>query len=198
MSDDRKDPSVGLQNYLDQIAFGSFTIKFGDFSTDGISPGDFKEVNSFVLYYDYLFLARFLIIYILTVPVMTASIRTTKALRRAFLPSTLRKRICGSIATQVGTNGNKITQGTANKLFLFVQVISTSLSAFVVALALQWKLALITLTCVPLIFSAPAVAIGLDSFIESKVLQIFSREPPSLMKASPPHRPARLFEHRTE
>lgn len=101
------------------IVFASFTSKFGDLSTAVISPGDFEEVNSFVLYYVYLSLARFLIIYFSTVSVMTASIGTTRALRRAFLASTLRKQICGSIATQVATNGNKITQGTADKLFLF-------------------------------------------------------------------------------
>ncbi|KAL8942079.1 MAG: hypothetical protein Q9211_001555 [Gyalolechia sp. 1 TL-2023] len=165
------------------IVFGSFTTKFNDFSTGAISPADFKEeVNSFVLYYIYLFLGRFLIIYISTVSATTASIRTTKALRRAFLASILRKEIwyfdmhnSGSIATQVTTNGNKVTQGTADKLFLAVQAISTFLSAFVVALAVQWKLALIALTCVPLIFIFLAVAIGLDSIIESKVLQIFSR-----------------------
>ncbi|KAL8932767.1 MAG: hypothetical protein Q9216_006688 [Gyalolechia sp. 2 TL-2023] len=212
INDDEKENSVGFENYLKvfryadsrskamysiaflgavasgaalplmTIVFGSFTTRFGDFSTGASSPADFKkEVNRFVLYYVYLFLARFLIIYISTVAVMTASIRTTKALRQAFLASILRKEIWyfdtqngGSIATQVTTNGNKITQGTSDKLFLFVQAISTFLSAFVVALAVQWKLALITLTCVPLIFIVLAVAIGIDSVIESKVLRTFS------------------------
>lgn len=164
------------------IIFGSFTTKFGDFSTGAVSPAEFKkDVNRFVLYYVYLFLARFIIVYVSTVLVMTASIRTTKSLRQAFLASILRKEIwyfdmqkSRSIATQVTTNGNKITQGTADKLFLFVQAISTFFSAFIIALAVQWKLALIALTCVPLIFILLAVAIGIDSIVESKVTQIFS------------------------
>ncbi|KAL8831504.1 MAG: hypothetical protein Q9170_005261 [Blastenia crenularia] len=164
------------------VVFGSFTTKFSDFSIDAMSSTAFKhEVNTFVLYYIYIFVARFVLTYISTVLVKIASIRTTKALRRAFLASTLGKEIeyfdiqnGGSVATQVTTNGNMITQGTSDKLLLAFQAVATLVSAFVVALALSWKLALITLSCVPLIFIVTAVVMGLDTKIESKIGQMLS------------------------
>ncbi|KAI4096023.1 MAG: hypothetical protein LQ344_001257 [Seirophora lacunosa] len=165
------------------VVFGSFTTKFSDFSTGGVSAADFKrEVNHYVLYFIYLFLARFVLVYASNVLVTIASIRMTKSLRRAFLASVLRKEIwyfdvqdSGSIATQVTTNGNKINQGTADKLLTLVQALSTFFSAFIVALAVQWKLALITMSCVPLIFVVTGGIVAFDATIESKIMPILSR-----------------------
>ncbi|KAL8842382.1 MAG: hypothetical protein Q9176_002771 [Flavoplaca citrina] len=165
------------------IVFGSFTTQFSDFSAGTISPDAFKrEVNSLVLYFIYLFVGRFVITYCANVLVTISAIRMTKALRRAFLASILRKEIwyfdlqnSGSIATQVTTNGNKVTQGTGDKLLNAVTALATFFGAFIVALAVQWKLALITLSCVPLIFVFIAAALSLDAVIESKVTQTLSR-----------------------
>ncbi|KAL8857213.1 MAG: hypothetical protein Q9178_006268 [Gyalolechia marmorata] len=165
------------------IVFGSFTTQFSDFTAGTVSPIAFKnEVNSLVLYFVYLFVGRFVITYCANVLVTIASIRMTKALRRAFLASLLRKEIwyfdmqnSGSIATQVTTNGNKVTQGSGDKLLNAVTALSTFFGAFIVALAVQWKLALITLSCVPLIFVFIAAALSIDAIIESKVTQTLSR-----------------------
>ncbi|KAI4100432.1 MAG: hypothetical protein LQ339_005493 [Xanthoria mediterranea] len=165
------------------IVFGSFTTRFADFSAGAISPAAFKtEVSSLVLYFVYLFIGRFVITYLANVLVTIASIRMTKALRRAFLASLLRKEIwyfdmqnSGSIATQVTINGNKITQGTGDKLLNTVTALSTFFGAFIVALAIQWKLALITLSCVPMIFVFIGAALSLDAVIESKVVRTLSR-----------------------
>ena len=165
------------------IVFGSFTTQFSDFSAGTIDPDAFKtEVNSLVLYFIYLFIGRFVITYCANVLVTVASIRMTKALRRAFLASILRKEIwyfdmqnSGSIATQVTTNGNKVTQGTGDRLLNAVTALATFFGAFIVALAVQWKLALITLSCVPVIFVFTGAALSLDAVIESKVTQTLSR-----------------------
>ncbi|KAL8871210.1 MAG: hypothetical protein Q9174_002912 [Haloplaca sp. 1 TL-2023] len=165
------------------IIFGSFTTEFSDFTAGIITPDAFKdEVNSLVLWFIYLFIARFIIVYIADVLVTIASIRMTKALRQAFLASILRKEIwyfdtqnSGSVASQVTTNGNKVTQGTGDKLLSAVTALSTFVAAFVVALAVQWKLALITLSCVPLIFLFTVIALSLDNMIESRVSNTLSR-----------------------
>ncbi|KAI4268437.1 MAG: hypothetical protein LQ337_007837 [Flavoplaca oasis] len=165
------------------IVFGSFTTQFSDFSAGTIAPDAFKtEVNSLVLYFIYLFIGRFVITYCANVLVTVASIRMTKGLRRAFLASILRKEIwyfdmqnSGSIATQVTTNGNKVTQGTGDRLLNAVTALATFFGAFIVALAVQWKLALITLSCVPVIFVFTGAALSLDAVIESKVTQTLSR-----------------------
>ncbi|KAL8655064.1 MAG: hypothetical protein Q9210_001125 [Variospora velana] len=165
------------------VVFGSFTTRFSNFSTGAVSAADFKrEINHYVLYLIYLFVARFVLVYVSSVLVTITSIRTTKALRRAFLASVLRKEVWyfdvqdnGSIATQVTTNGNKINQGTADKLLTLVQALSTFFSAFIVALAVQWKLALITMSCIPVIFVVTGTIVALDATIESKIMPILSR-----------------------
>lgn len=85
------------------------------------------------------------------------------------------KRSTGSVATQVTTNGNRVTQGIAEKLAFMVQAISQFFSAFIVALAVQWKLSLITLSIVPLLFLTIAVAIAVDAPNEARIVRIYSQ-----------------------
>jgi ATP-binding cassette, subfamily B (MDR/TAP), member 1 len=47
------------------------------------------------------------------------------------------------------TDGNQINSGIAEKLYTAVVGISMFFTAFIVALAVQWKLALITMSIVP-------------------------------------------------
>lgn len=110
-----------------------------------------------------------------------AAIRTTKALRIAFLEHTLRQEAWyfdeqgnGSIASQVTTNGNKINAGIAEKLSIFFQSLATFLVAFIVALAVQWKLALITMSIIPAIFVFLSVCVPIDARIESRILKTYS------------------------
>lgn len=100
----------------------------------------------------------------------------------AFLESTLRQEVWhfdntsnGSVATQVTTNGSRITQGISEKLALLVQAISLFFSAFIVALAVQWKLALITMSVIPALILVIGVCVSFDSVIEGRVLRIYSR-----------------------
>ena len=165
------------------LVFGSFTTKFNNFSIGQSSPGQFRnDVDSYVLWFIYLFVARFIITYIANVCITISAIRTTRALRKAFLESTLRqevwhfdKKTNGATATQVTTNGNRINQGIAEKLAFVVQALSLFFSAFVVAIAKQWKLALITMSIVPAIFIVTGVCIAIDAVQESRIIKIYSR-----------------------
>ena len=85
------------------------------------------------------------------------------------------KRSSGAIATQVTTNGNQISQGIAEKLATVVQGLSTFFSAFIVALAVQWKLSLITLSIVPVIFIVIGACIALDAPLEARVVRTYSQ-----------------------
>ncbi|KAK4899581.1 hypothetical protein LTR28_001513 [Elasticomyces elasticus] len=85
------------------------------------------------------------------------------------------KRSTGAIATQVTTNGNRISQGIAEKLAFVVQALSMFSSAFIVALAVQWKLSLITLSIVPVIFLVTGACIGLDATQEARIVRIYSQ-----------------------
>ena len=165
------------------LIFGQFTTKFNNFSTGQSSPGDFRsDVDHYVLWFVYLFVARFVITYITNIAITVAAIRTTRALRRAFLESTLRQEVWhfdkqsnGSAATQVTTNGNRINQGIAEKLAFAVQALSLFFSSFIIAISVQWKLALITMSIVPVIFIVTGACIAIDAPQEARIVKIYSR-----------------------
>ncbi len=79
-----------------------------------------------------------------------------------------------SVSVQVTTNGNLIQQGISEKLALTVQSIASFVAAFVIAINAQWKLALITITIVPVIVTVTMVAVAWDATIEAKILDIYS------------------------
>ena len=85
------------------------------------------------------------------------------------------KKTTGAIATQITTNGNSINQGVADKLSAVVQSLSTFFSAFIVALAVQWKLSLITLSIVPVIFFVMGGCIASDVPREARIVRIYSQ-----------------------
>lgn len=102
-------------------------------------------------------------------------------MRLHFLEHTLRqeawyfdKQGNGAIASQVITNGNKINSGIAEKLSIFFQSVATFLAAFVVALAIQWKLTLITMSIIPAIFLFASICVPLDASVESRIVKIYS------------------------
>ncbi|KAG8671709.1 hypothetical protein FPOAC1_004963 [Fusarium poae] len=165
------------------IVFGEFTGRFADFAGGSVDPDDFKtEVNSFVLWFVYLFVGKFVLSYLGTIAITISGIRTTRVLRQRFLEKLLRTEIwyfdtanVGSPATQMTTNVTRINQGIAEKLSLLVQGLAMFVSAFVVAIAVQWKLALITLTVVPLFFIIMGIGMTLDAPIEAKVTGTYSK-----------------------
>ncbi|EPS43809.1 hypothetical protein H072_2213 [Dactylellina haptotyla CBS 200.50] len=167
------------------IVFGRFTAKFNNYASD---PGPdqaaqfTRDVNSFLLYFVYLFLGRFFATYIATTCITIAATRTVRNIREKFLEHLLRMEIShfdkadnGATATQVTTNGNRINSGIAEKLVLVIQSISMFLAAFVVAVVAQWKLALITMSVIPVIVIVVAVCISLDSTNEATIMKLYSR-----------------------
>ena len=165
------------------LVFGQFTAKFNAFAAGQTPPETFRnDVDTFVLWFIYLFVARFVVVYISNTAISIAAIRTTRTIRKAFLESTLRQEVWhfdkesnGSISSQVTTNGNRINQGIAEKLATLVQATSLFFSAFIVALAVQWKLTLIVMTIVPAIFIVTGGCIAVDAQVEAKVTRIYSR-----------------------
>ncbi|KAF2870539.1 P-loop containing nucleoside triphosphate hydrolase protein [Massariosphaeria phaeospora] len=168
---------------LMNLVFGKFVTSFTGFAVGSLSPANFRsEVNKFTLYFVYLFIAKFFLVYIHSLCISVAAIRTTKALRIDFIEHTLRQNIAyfdsaeaGSVATQATTNGNNVNNGISEKLSLTIQGLSTFVTAFVVAFAVQWKLTLITISIVPTIIFVVAVCIFIDTKQESKLLAIYTK-----------------------
>ncbi|KAK3069898.1 hypothetical protein LTR53_011408 [Teratosphaeriaceae sp. CCFEE 6253] len=175
--------AVGAALPLMTLVFGSSTSSFNNVSTGQTGQREFKDrINHLVLYFVYLFVARFVIGYIATLCICIAATRTTRALRKAFLDALLRQEVwhfdkegSGSPASQVTMNGSRINQGIAEKLYTLVQGISLFFSAYVVALAVQWKLALIVMSIVPAIFGVIGTCIAVVTPVEARMTQIYSR-----------------------
>lgn len=116
------------------------------------------------------------------VSISISAIRTTKALRIDFIKHILRQNIAyfdsdaaASVTTQATTNGNNVNTGISEKLTLTIQSISTFVSAFIIAFAIQWKLTLITVSIVPTILVVTAICVTIDAKNESQILAIQSK-----------------------
>ena len=165
------------------LIFGSFTNKFNQFSAGDTSPAQFRDdVDSFVLWFIYLFIGKFFVTYIATATITISSIRTTRKLREVFLASTLRQEIWhfdkqgnGAIATQVTTNSTRIQGGIAEKLTFAIQALAMFFASFIVALSVQWKLALITMSVIPAIFIITGGCVAIDAAQEARIIRIYSR-----------------------
>ncbi|KAF2014111.1 P-loop containing nucleoside triphosphate hydrolase protein [Aaosphaeria arxii CBS 175.79] len=168
---------------LMDLVFGKFVTTFTRFGTGTLTPAEYRsETAKFTIWFVYLFVARFCTVYIHSVCVSVAAIRTTKALRVDFLQSTLRQNIAffdaaesGSISTQAVVNGNNVNNGISEKLTLTIQALSQFVSAFVVAFAVQWKLTFILLSIVPTIIVVTGICIGIDVKQEGSILEIYSQ-----------------------
>ncbi|KAF1945189.1 P-loop containing nucleoside triphosphate hydrolase protein [Clathrospora elynae] len=168
---------------LMNLIFGKFVSTFTGFATGATTPAQFRsEVNKYTLYFLYLFVAKFGTVYIHSVFISIAAIRTTKALRIEFIKHILRQNIAyfdsdsaASVTTQVTTNGNDVNNGISEKLTLTIQGLSTFVSAFIVAFIAQWKLTLIIICIIPTILIAVGMCIFVDSKNEAQLLPIFSK-----------------------
>lgn len=155
---------------------------FNNFALGALSPSDYmSEVKVFTLYFVYLFVAKFVLVYIYSLGASVAAIRTTKALRLDFLQSLLRQDITyfdskegGSPSVKVTTNGNSVNNGISDKLLLLIQSISTMISAFIIALAVNWKLALICVCILPTIIIVTGLSATIDIMQEGRITKIYS------------------------
>nr|POF13835.1 leptomycin b resistance protein pmd1 [Quercus suber] len=72
-------------------------------------------------------------------------------------------------------DGDRINQGTSDKLVQVIQSVAMFFSAFIVAVVSQWKLALITMTCIPAIIVIFVGGIALDAAREIRILTLYSQ-----------------------
>ncbi|KIL86053.1 hypothetical protein FAVG1_10447 [Fusarium avenaceum] len=167
---------------LMDLVFGKFINVFTDFSTGKLSPAGYRsEVGKYSLYFIYLFIAKFSLTYLWTILVSIAAINTTKSLRVDFVRSTLRQEVAffdspaSSIPGQVTTNGNLINQGISEKFGTTIAALSTFVSAFVVAFAVQWKLTLIVLAIIPVNLVVTIICVAIDTGYEYAMFDVYSR-----------------------
>lgn len=112
-------------------------------------------INKTTLWFVYLFVGKFVLVYLHTTCFTIAATRMTRRLRLAYIKSILRQEIAyfdvctpGSVATRISTNGNLIQTGLGERVGIFAQGISMLGSAFIVAFTQCWKLTLVIGTTV--------------------------------------------------
>lgn len=79
-----------------------------------------------------------------------------------------------SPATQLTTNTNRVNQGIAERLVIITQAVVTLVASFIVAMVVQWKLALITMTCLPVIFVVIGICMSIDVVHEAQIMTTYS------------------------
>jgi ATP-binding cassette subfamily B (MDR/TAP) protein 1 len=132
-------------------------------------------------YFVYLGIGRLALSYIYTSLSTLAAYRTTRNIRHKYLHAALRQEVAyfdfgtgGSIATQAISNGYTIQAGISEKLALSFQGLAVFVTAFIVALATQWKLTLIVLSIAPAILIVTGVTATMDAAIETKILDTYA------------------------
>lgn len=90
-------------------------------------------------------------------------------------PSGFRSYGEGSPSVKVTTNGNLVNNGISDKLSLTIQCTSTFVSAFIIALVVQWKLTLICICILPTIVVTMGMTSMIDVRQESKVMSFHSK-----------------------
>ncbi|EXL98771.1 hypothetical protein FOIG_09495 [Fusarium odoratissimum NRRL 54006] len=172
----------GIAMALMNVIFGGFVDIINDFTQGDKSPAEFRgSVRTHILRFIYIFIGRFVCTYVFTVCLTVAGTRITRTIRYRFLESTFSQEIAyfdsgsgGSVSSQATTNGNIIQQGICEKFGLGVQAASTCVTAIVIAIITQWKLALITITIAPVMVVGIGFAIGVDAQIEFKIMKVYS------------------------
>lgn len=159
------------------IIFGQFTSEFNKFSDGRAELDQFRrDTTRLALWYLGIFAGRFVFTYVATIGATISGIRTTRALRQAFLEHILRTEIWyfdtakhGPYVTQVATNATRINQGIAEKLVLIIQALAMFVSAFLVATFVQWRLSLIAMSVIPVMFLVMGICMKFEVLIEANV-----------------------------
>lgn len=119
----------------------------------------YHNLVKYVLYFIYLGIAEFVTVYISTVGFIYTGEHITQKIREHYLESILRQNMAyfdklgaGEVTTRITADTNLIQDGISEKVGLTLTAIATFITAFVVAYARYWKLALIcTSTIVALV-----------------------------------------------
>jgi len=171
------------------LVFGELINIFNDWGRVGADgaplrpAADFRRaIDANALWFVYLFVGKFVCVYLHTTCFTVAATRMTRGLRLAYVRSILRQEIAyfdtctpGSVATRISTNANLIQTGLGEKVGIATQGFSMLVSAFVVAFSQNWKLTLVTATTLPAVILLVGVTVFFDQKLEARILDVYSK-----------------------
>jgi ATP-binding cassette subfamily B (MDR/TAP) protein 1 len=143
------------------LVFGSSVNKFNSFgSGEESSSALYHALSRNALWFVYLFIGRYVLVYVHSACFGVSGIRATRAFRQQFIKSVIRQDIAyidscslGGIITTISTNVDTVENGITEKIGSLIQAISMLVAGFVVAFTQQWKLTLVTATTLPVLFA---------------------------------------------
>ena len=157
------------------LVFGSSVNQFNSFSTSNSSAATlYQTLSKNALWLLYLFIGRFVLVYIFAVCFGISGIRATRAFRQDFIKSLIRQDLAfldscspGMVAATVSNNADLVENGSTEKIGALVQAMSMFVAAFVVAFSRQWALTLVTATTLPALFAGFYItfSLGKDSIL---------------------------------
>lgn len=160
--------------------------KWGQVDANGnplLTPQSFRHtINKNALWFVYLFIGKFVLVYLHTTCFTIAAVRMTRGLRLAYVQSILKQEIAyfdtctpGAVATRISTNANLIQTGLGEKVGIASQGLAMLVAAFCVAFSQQWKLTLVTATTLPAVLILVGSTVVQSQKIEQQILQIYTK-----------------------
>ena len=157
------------------LVFGSSVDQFNSFSTNNSSGATlYRTLSQNALWLLYLFVGRFVLVYIFAVCFGISGIRATRAFRQDFIKSLIRQDVAfidscspGTVAATVSNNADLVENGSTEKVGALIQAMSMFVAAFVVAFSRQWALTLVTASTLPALFAGFYItfSLGKDSVL---------------------------------
>lgn len=143
------------------LVFGSSVNEFNSFgSGEQSSSALYRALTHNALWFVYLFIGRYVLVYVHSSCFGVSGIRATRAFRQQFIKSVIRQDIAyidscslGGITTSISANVDTVENGITEKIGSLIQAISMLVAGFVVAFTQQWKLTLVTATTLPVLFA---------------------------------------------
>ncbi|KAK8041047.1 ABC multidrug transporter [Apiospora phragmitis] len=121
-----------------------------DASSSTLKADPRRELVRFTLYWIYLAVAIFVLIYISTVGFYYVGERVARALRNAYLKSIIRQNMAffdthepGEVAKRIMSDMTHVQEGITSKLAIALTAMATFSSAFLIAMVVHWKIALV-------------------------------------------------------
>ncbi|BGP40022.1 hypothetical protein JCM10450v2_004002 [Rhodotorula kratochvilovae] len=167
------------------ILFGSLTTAFtnygrmtmagaADATPEAIADARdvlIREVNKNVLILVYIGVGIFVATWIYMYTWIIAGEKTTRRIRERYLAAIMRQNIAyfdrlgaGAVTTRIETDTHLIQEGISDKVSISVMYIATFIAGFVIAIIVNWRLALVCSTIIPCI----AIAGGMMGAYVSK------------------------------
>ncbi|KAM0255913.1 hypothetical protein ACHAQJ_005314 [Trichoderma viride] len=154
---------------------------FGSVNNDQSSKEFMKQVQTNALYFVYLFIGKFVLVYIWGFGFSYSANRTVQALRLKCLNCILNRSVAahdartpGALSNTITSHCNSIQAALSDRIGIMIQAFSMLLASFAVAFSQSWQLTLVMLALVFITLGLIGFIVGSDQKIEAGLLKRYT------------------------